>query len=403
MTPPPQAPSEPPLEYDPYSYELDANPYPVYKRLRDEAPVYYNERLDFYALTRFEDCHRAFIDWQTFSSARGTVLELMDTRVGGPLIIFMDPPRQTRLRNLVSKTFTPRRMAALEGAIREIARGYLDALIGAGDCDFVKDFSAKFPMDVISALLGIPAADRDTVRGWSNDVLHRDAGNPMPPPRTLAAMKELFDYFGECLDERRRRPRDDMMSDLIRAELRDDAGELQRLSDVEIKGFINLLATAGNETVTKLLATAVYQLCQHPDQRKQLVEEPSGIPGAVVETPRYDPPSQYQGRTLTREVALHGALLPEGAKLLLINAASGRDERQYADPDRFDVNRDVNFHLNFGHGQHVCLGKNLALMESRIALEEFLARFPSYEVDESGIEWMHSSNVRGFSGLPLRF
>ena len=167
------------LEYDPFSYELDADPYPVYRRLRDEAPVYYNERLDFYALTRFEDCHRAFVEWQIFSSARGTVLELMDTPIGGPLIIFMDPPRQTRLRNLVSKVFTPRRVAGLEDEIRSIARGYLDPLVGAGRCDFVQDFSAKLPMDVISALLGIPPSDRDRVRALSNDLLHRDAGNPL--------------------------------------------------------------------------------------------------------------------------------------------------------------------------------------------------------------------------------
>jgi len=353
------------FEYDPFSYELDADPYPSYRRLRDEAPLYYNERLDFYALTRFDDCHQAFIDWQTFSSARGTVLELMDTLVGGPLIIFMDPPRQTRLRNLVSKVFTPRRIAALEPQIREIACGYLDPLVGAGACDFVKDFSAKLPMDVISALLGIPPSDRDQVRGWSNDVLHRDPGNPMPPPRALRAMGELFEYFAGCIEERRRRPRDDMMSDLTQAEVRDEDGSLHRLDDLEIKAFFNLLATAGNETVTKLLATAAYCLGQHPDQRKRLAEDTRGIPDAVIETLRYDPPSQYQGRTTTREVRLQHGILPEGAKVLLINAASGRDERQYADPDRFDVTRKTDFHLNFGHGRHVCLGKNLALMESR--------------------------------------
>jgi cytochrome P450 len=390
-----------PLEYDPFSYELDADPYPVYKRMRDEAPVYYNERLDFYALTRFEDCHRAFVDWQAFSSARGTVLELMDTPIGGPLIIFMDPPRQTRLRNLVSKVFTPRRVAGLEDEIRSIARGYLDPLVGAGRCDFVQEFSAKLPMDVISALLGIPPSDRDRVRTLSNDLLHRDAGNPMPPRRALDAMREIFDYFGDFLAERRRQPQDDMMSDLIQAELREADGSLHRLSDLEIKGFVNLLATAGNETVTKLLATAIELLAEHSEQRATLVANARAIPGAVVETLRYDPPSQYQGRTLTRDVALHGRVIPDGAKVLLINAASGRDERQYPEPDRFDISREIDLHLNFGHGRHVCLGKNLALLESRIALEEFLARFPGYQVDASGIERMHSSNVRGLSRLPL--
>jgi cytochrome P450 len=390
-------------EYDPYSYELDVDPYPVYRHLRDHEPAYYHERLDFWALSRFDDVLRAFVDWETWSSARGTVLELMDRDVSGPLIIFMDPPRQTRLRNLVSKAFTPRRVAALEPRIREITAGYLDPLLGRGRCDIVREFTAKLPMDVISSLLGIPAADRDAVRGWSNDVLHRDPGNPNPPRRAIAAMLELMAYFDDALAERRRRPRDDLMSALIGAEIADEDGQPQRLTDIEIKGFFNLMATAGNETVTKLLATAFYWLWRFPDQRRALVEDPTLVPRAVDETLRFDPPSQYQGRTLTRDVLLHGRELPKGARVLLINAATGRDERKYPDPDRFDVRREFDLHLNFGHGRHVCLGKNLALLESRIALTEFLRRFPEYEIPEDGVERMHSSNVRGFSGLRLEY
>lgn len=395
--------SEQPPEYDPYSYELDIDPYPVYRRMQDEQPAYYNERLDFWALTRFDDVLAAFLDWRRFSSARGTVLELMDRDVSGPLIIFMDPPRQTRLRNLVSKAFTPRRVAELEPQIRSIASAHLERLVGRRRFDVVKEFTARLPMDVISALLGIPAEDRDAVRGWSNDILHRDPGKADPPRRAVEAMGHLLAYFRDALLERRRRPREDMMTALLQAELRGEDGRLERLSDQEIQAFFNLLATAGNETVTKLLASAFYWLERNPGERRRLVREPGLIPGAVEETLRYDPPSHYQGRTLTADVELHGRKLPAGARVLLINGASGRDQRRFAEPDRYDVRRRIDLHLAFGHGQHICLGASLARLESRVALEEFFRRFGEYEIPEEGVERMHSSNVRGFSGLELVF
>jgi cytochrome P450 len=369
--------------------------------MQDEAPAYYNERLDFWALTRFDDVLAAFLDWRRFSSARGTVLELMDKDVRAPLIIFMDPPRQTRLRNLVSKAFTPRCIAELEPQIRGIAAGYLDALVGRPRCDIVKEFTARLPMDVISALLGIPPEDRDSVQGWSNDILHRDPGSPDPPPRAIQAMNHLLGYFRDALAERRRRPREDMMTALTQAELRSEEGQLERLSDVEIQSFFNLLATAGNETVTKFLASAFYWLAHNPGERQRLRDDPGLIPSAVEETLRYDPPSHYQGRTLKQDVELHGRKLPAGARVLLINGATGRDPRRFPDPDRYDVGREIDLHLGFGHGQHICLGASLARLESRIALEEFFRRFGEYAVPEEGIERMHSSNVRGFKGLEL--
>jgi cytochrome P450 len=385
------------LEYDPYSYEIDLDPYPLYRRLRDEAPAYYNPRLDFWAFTRFADCYEAFLDWQTYSSAQGTVLEMMgDQKFAGSLIIFMDPPKQTRYRNLVSKAFTPARMRALEPRIRAIATGYLERLVGRPRFDVVHEFTAKLPMDVISTLLGIPEQDRDQVRGWSNDLLHRDPGNPMPTAHGIQSMLKLHQYFGEQMAERRRAPKDDMMSLLVTAEV-----DGERLDDKEIHGFCNLLATAGNETVTKLLASAFYWLNAFPDQRQILAQEPAVIPNAVEEFLRFDPPSQYQGRTLTRDVEIHGAKLPQGAKLALVNGASGRDERRFPDPDRLDVRREIDFHLGFGYGRHVCLGAFLARMESRVALEEFFRRWSEYGVPEDGIQRMHSSNVRGFSGLVL--
>ena len=385
------------FEYDPYSYEIDQDPYPLYRRMRDQAPAYYNPRLDFWAFTRFDDCYQAFLDWQTYSSAQGTVLELMgDQKFSGSLIIFMDPPKQTRYRNLVSKAFTPARMRALEPRIRAIATGYLDRLVGLPRFDVVREFTAKLPMDVISTLLGIPEADRDQVRTWSNDILHRDPGNPMPTAHGFQSMQHLYRYFDEQMTERRRAPKDDMMTVLLTAEV-----DGERLDAQEIHGFCNLLATAGNETVTKLLASAFYWLDRFPDQRRILVDQGERIPNAVEELLRFDPPSQYQGRTLTRDVELHGEKLPKGARVMLVNGASGRDERRFPDPDRLDVSREIDFHLGFGYGRHVCLGAFLARMESRVALEEFFQRWSEYGVPEDGIQRMHSSNVRGFSGLVL--
>jgi cytochrome P450 len=390
------------LEYDPYSYELDEDPYPVYRWMQDHAPLYRNERHDFWALTRYRDCHDALVDHQTYSSAYGTVLELMNgTPFEAPMIIFMDPPRQTRMRNLVSKAFTPRRIAELEPRIREIAVRYLDRLVGAGRADFVREFTAKLPMDVISTLLGIPEADRDDVRRWSNLLLHREPGEPLPPRASLEAQQKLMEYFDAALAERRARPRGDIMTLLLQAELPGPDGTPQRLSDVELRAFFNLLATAGNETVTKLLASTFYWLAAFPDQRRVLVEDPAAIPGAVEEMLRFDPPSHYQGRWTTRDVTLHGTTVPKGSRVAVVNGASGRDPRQFDEPDRLDVRRRIEQHLGFGFGRHVCLGAYLARLESRVALEEFLARFPEYEV--VGTERMHSSNVRGFSGLELQY
>ena len=389
------------IEYDPYSYEIDVDPYPVYRRLRDEAPVYHNERLDFWALSRFEDVERASRDFETYSSAKGTVLELMGTVMTGEIIIFMDPPAQTRLRNLVSKAFTPRRISELEPEVRRIARAHIAPLAEQGRGDLVKQFTAKLPMDVISALLGIPESDRDQVREWSNVMLHREPGKPEPPPVAMDAHVNAWQYFAALVSERRTRPRDDMMSALIAAELRGEDGELHRLDNEQILTFALLLATAGNETVTKLLGAAAYWLWKHPDQRRILVDDPGVIPNAVEETLRFDPPSHYQGRVLTRDVELHGRTMPRDSKIALITGATGRDERVFPDPDRYDVRREIDHHLGFGHGWHICLGASLARLESRIALEEFLGAFPDYEVDEAGIERVHSSNVRGFAGLPI--
>lgn len=390
------------LYYDPYDYTIDCDPFPVYRRMQEEAPVYRNDRYDFWALTRFDDVLAALRDWETWSSAEGTVLELMGAPgLSNSMIIFMDPPRQTRVRNLVSKAFTPARVAALEPEIRRIARRHLDALAGRSRFDVIQEFTAKLPMDVISALLGIPPADRDRIRILSNQVLHREAGNPMPPPVALQAMAESQAYYAEALAERRRAPRDDLMTLLVESEVEEPGGRRTRLRDDELRSFFMLLGTAGNETVTKMLATLLDELARHPDQRALLVGEPQRIRGAVEEGLRWDPPSHYQGRTLTRDVTLHGTTLPKGARVLLVNGATGRDRRRFEDADRFDVTRAIDLHLAFGHGRHVCLGASLARLEMRVALEELLARYPEYAVPADGTTRIHSSNVRGFASMQL--
>jgi cytochrome P450 len=390
------------VEYDPFSYEQDDDPYPVYRWMRDHAPAYRNERLDFWAFTRFADNYDAFLDPATYSSSWGTSLEFME----GPkdamgLMIYMDAPRHTRYRKLVSKAFTLGRMRTLEPLIRGLAAKHLDALVGRPRFDVVRDFTARLPMDVISTLLGIPEADRGEVQRKSNMMLHREPGNPMPSQEAIRCSLELIPYMNDQIADRRARPKDDLLTDLVQVEVADDDGVLSRLTDEEIRSFFILLATAGNETVTKLLATAFYELARHPDQRRILVAEPQWTANAVEETLRWDPPSQYQGRVTTRSVTIHGTTIPARAKVALINGATGRDERRFADPDRFDVKRTIDLHLGFGYGRHFCLGASLARLETRIGIEEFLRRWPEYEVPADGIERMHSSNVRGLQGLAI--
>jgi cytochrome P450 len=389
------------FEYDPFDYAQDEDPYPVYRRMRDEAPAYYNARQNFWALTRFDDVLAALVDSEAYSSTHGTSLEFMDTpKPDSGLIIFMDPPRHTKYRNLVSKAFTPRSMAQIEPEVVRIARAHLDALQGRAEFDLVEDYTSRLPMDVISALLGIPESDRREVQRKSNLMLHREPGNPLPTQEAIHASGELLVYISKLIAERRARPRDDLLTRLTQVEVADERGELSRLDDADVRMFFVLLATAGNETVMKLLATALHELWKHPDQRRVLTSDPQRIPNAIEETLRFDPPSQYQGRVTTRDVALHGLTIPKGAKVALVNAASGRDERKYARPDDYDVRREIDLHLGFGYGRHVCLGAHLARMESRIGLAEFLVRYPDYEVTRT--ERMHSSNVRGFKSVGVR-
>jgi len=386
-----------PLVYDPYAYEIHDDPYPTYARLRDEAPAYYDPRLDFWALSRFHDVWDAIQDWERYSSAEGVSLE-RGSGTRPPMIIAMDPPRQQKLRRLVSRAFTPRRVAELEPTIRALTRKHLEPLLARGACDFIQDFAAKLPMDAISTMMGVPESDQDQLREWADTLLHREEGKSEIPQAGLEASGRLARYFAEDLARRRARPGDDLVSALLDTEV-----DGERLSDAEIIGFCFLLVIAGNETTTKMLGNAMTLLARHPDQRAWLVANPAGIAGAVEEVVRYDNSTQMLARVLTRDVTLHDVTMPAGKKVLLLIGSANRDERAIERPDQFDVRRRESAHLAFGHGIHVCLGASLARLEGRVALEEVLPRMPGYAIDTAGLVRVHSPNVRGYAHVPLRF
>jgi cytochrome P450 len=390
------------LVYDPYDYAIDTDPHPTFKRLRDEAPIYWNEQHGFWALSRFHDVLAASIDHETFSSARGTVIELMDHPMANPPMIFMDPPQHTRFRKLVRRTFTRRSVSGLEGRIRQLCAGILDRFVGSGGFDYVADFGARLPVMVISSLLGAPEEDQEQLRLWSDLALHREPGETGLSQAALDASKDIFDYWQRQIDERRRRPSDDVMSDLARADLEQDDGTTRKLSDGELHAFYGLISAAGNETVARFLGWAATLLARNPGERAKLVADPGLIPNAVEEILRYEAPSPVQGRWVTRDVEFHGTVVPKDSKITLLTASANRDERKFDNPDRLDVTREIDQHLSLGFGIHFCLGASLARLEGRVALEETLRRFPTWKIDEDGLEWVHTSTVRGYAKVPLR-
>jgi cytochrome P450 len=388
------------LEYDPTSWETQEDPYPVYRWLRDEAPVYANERLGFWALSRFEDVWNATLDWQSFTSIHGPTLEKMDASF--PVLISMDPPQHTRVRALVSKAFTPKRVGEMEPIVRRLTQERLAGLEPGMQIDLFEQLASSMPMDVISMMLGVPVELRDRVRNLTNASMHREPGELVMSARQIEIAVELFAIYREVIDARRRRPEDDLLSALIGAELPDESGRLSQLSEEELLGFCMLLGSAGHETTARLICNSAVTLARHPDQRAELAESPGLLENAVEEFLRYDPPSQVQGRWSTRAVTLHGVTIPEDVRVLLLTGAASRDPREFDEPDRFDVHRRIDRHLSFGYGQHLCLGKSLARQECRVAFEELLARFPDYEIDETGLVWAHNNNVRGYAKVPMR-
>ncbi|MCK9929752.1 cytochrome P450 [Frankia sp. Mgl5] len=389
------------LSWDPFDKVIHLAPYDVWRRMRDEAPVYRNDRLDFFALSRHADVEAAHRDPATYSSAHGTVLEIMSPEpMQTGLIIFIDPPTHTELRTLVSRAFTPRRISALEDSIRALCAEMLDPQVGGSGFDYVQDFAAQLPSKVISELIGVDPADREDVRQLIDQTFHLEEGAGMINDISFGAQIRLHTYWSEQIELRRRQPRDDMMTALVEAEVKSETGS-RRLTTQEAADFTNLLVSAGTETVARLLGWAGFVLAAHPDQRAEIAADPSLIGNTIEELLRYEAPSPVQGRVLTREVELHGTVLPAKSKVLLLTGSAGRDERKYPDADRFDIHRRFDSHVSFGHGVHFCLGASLARLEGRVALQETLRHFPEWDVDHDRAVRLHTSTVRGYEKLPI--
>ncbi|MBW8486070.1 cytochrome P450 [Actinomadura parmotrematis] len=386
--------------YSPYDYAVHDDPYPVYARLRDEAPLYRNDALGFWALSRHADVARAFRDHETFSSSHGVSVE---PSAWGPQahrtmsFLALDPPRHTRMRSLVSKGFTPRRVKEMGDGILELTRRHLEALLDQGEGDWVADFAGLLPMDVISQMMGVPEADRAEVRRLADLVVHREEGLDDVPPAGMDAALTLVGYYEDMVAERRRARRDDLTSALLDAELDGD-----RLDDKEVIAFLFLMVVAGNETTTKLLANALYWAARNPAEAAKPLRDPGRVDDWVEETLRYDTSSQMLARLAVRDSTWHGTTVPAGERVLLLVGSANRDPRAFDRPDAYDLDRDTSQLVSFGGGRHFCLGANLARLEARVALGELVRRVRGFEVDHDRAERVHSVNVRGFATLPVR-
>jgi cytochrome P450 len=392
------------LYYDPYDFDIDTDPYPVWQWLRDEQPLYYNEKYDFFALSRFDDVERASVDWRTYSSAKGTVLELVKADLDIPpgSIIFEDPPNHDLHRGLLSRVFTPKRMLAIEPKVREFCARSLDPLVGSGGFDFVRDLGAQMPMRTIGMLLGIPEEDQEAIRDQIDEGLRLKEGAPPDLQARLAeTAANQTSVFADYIDYRAEHPSDDLMSELIRAEYEDVDGERRCLTREEVLNYVNLVAAAGNETTTRLIGWTGKVLAENPDQRRQIVEDRSLVAPAIEELLRYEAPSPVQARFVTTDVEHHGEQVPAGSAILLLTASGNLRSSRLADADRFDIHRKIDHHLTFGYGIHFCLGAALARLEGRIALDEVLNRFPEWEVDWDNAVQARTSTVRGWEKLPV--
>jgi cytochrome P450 len=389
--------------YDPYSRAMQEDPFPSYRHFLAHEPCSYNPKMDFYALFRFEDVWDATLDWKAYSSSLGPSLENRG-QIPGELfsIIGMDPPRHTRLRNIVSRGFTPKRIAGLEPEVRKLAAHYLDALRGEKRFDVQQAFSVKLPMDVISVLLGIPEADRDWYRHTVDKGLERDPETGQPALENIEMLGRSRALVLDLLAERRKHPKEDLISAIAEAEYSEPDGTRRSLDDDEVAAFCTLLAAAGAETTAKLIGNMIVYLFQHPDQRRYVFEDAKArLPNAIEEVLRYDAPSQFQGRVALCDVTVHGVTIPKGKRVALVTGAACRDPREFADPDRLDVTRTPEREIYFGYGQHVCIGKSLARLETRVALEELALRWPDWQVDEAGLTRTYQAHVRGFQNVPL--
>ncbi|MDT5011844.1 MAG: hypothetical protein QOH57_3461 [Mycobacterium sp.] len=388
--------------YDPFDFDIDDDPYPTWKRLRDEAPLYYNEKYGFYALTRYADVARDLHNWETYRSGNGTTLDVVLSKVEVPpgIILWEDPPIHDWHRRLLSRVFTPRRMEAIEPLAREFCAQVLDPLIGSDGFDFIADLGAWVPMRAIGYLLGIPEQDQAAIRNNTDGLLELSDGTTLrelPPDYIEQNYKMLADY----VEWRAEHPSDDLMTQLLNAEVEEADGTRRQLTRMEVLNYTGTLAGAGNETTTRLIGFLGQLLSDHPDQRQQITADPSLIPGAIEEALRFEAPSPVQARYVARDVECYGRTVPEGSVMLLVNGSANRDERHFEDPDRFDIHRNP-AHLSFGQGVHFCLGSALARLEARVVLEEVIKRWPDWEVDYANAKKAHTASVRGWARLPVR-
>ncbi|RNL60391.1 cytochrome P450 [Nocardioides marmoriginsengisoli] len=391
-----------PINFDHYDHALQDDPYPTYARLRDEAPLYHNEEHDFWVMSRHADLHKAFRTDDTFSNKMGVSLDPSAWNESAYLVtsfLGMDPPDQTRLRKLVSRGFTPKRVADLEPRIREISDQYLDAAVARGSFDWIGDFAGKFPMDVISEMLGVPVSDRDEVRTYADLLVVREDGLRDVPPAGFEAAGWLFGYYAELIADRKANPSDDLVSALINAE---DEG--QRMTDQELTAFLFLMVVAGNETTTKLLGNAVANISKHPEQRAAVFADASLVEPWIEETLRFEASSQLLARLTVKDFTVDGVTCPAGSKLMFNIGAANHDHEVFTDAESFDIRRDkaeLAKHIAFGGGRHFCLGANLARLEAKIALERLVEKCSSIEVNGEP-QRFYSANVRGYASLPVQ-
>ncbi|MCH7788442.1 MAG: cytochrome P450 [Acidobacteria bacterium] len=389
------------LVYNPYSFSTHDDPYETYRRLREEAPAYWNDELEFWVLSRFDDVLEGFRDFATLTSTKGIALEQrgLSAERSFRQMIEMDPPEHTAYRKLVSRVFTGRRVAAMEDEIRTIIDGYIDRFVSEGSCDLVADLTGPFPMDVICAVLGIPAEDRAALRSHSDKLLIREDGIMEIPQAALDGMFGMLEYFIEDLGRRKSGSGEGLISDLLELEV-----DGRSLNEEELLGFCLLFVIAGHETTTKMVANSVELLSRHPEQRDALSDDPTLVPGAVEEVLRFHNSTQYMHRALTRDVERHGQQMGEGQSVLLLIGAANHDHREFGETaEQFNILRRPERHLAFGYGAHFCLGAALARMEGKVALEQIHSRMPHYEVDHEAKVRFHSSNVTGWTSLPISF
>jgi cytochrome P450 len=389
------------IYYDPYDFEIDTDPYPIWRRMREEAPLYYNEKYDFFAVSRFDDVEAGMLDIETYKCGKGTVLEFIRSDIEFPPgnILFEDPPIHDVHRGLMSRVFTPKKMNAIEPKVREFCAQTLDPLVDTGRFDFVRDLGAYVPMRAIGYLLGIPEQDQESIREQIDEGLRLQEGEA--PDAGLRAYEMQNELFGQYIDFRTEHPSDDVMTRLLTIEFEDETGTTRRLTRTELLTYVNMLAAAGNETTTRLVGWTGKVLAEHPDQRREIAEDRSLVPQAIEELLRYEAPSPVQARYVSRDVEVHGHTVPEGSVMVLLNGSGNRDDRHFPDGERFDIHRKIDHHLSFGYGIHFCLGAALARLEGRVVLDEVIKRFPEWEVDWDNAVQARTSTVRGWEKLPV--